>query len=90
MSTIKVKKPLSKELQELGVKNWPIWECDPSTFDWEYDEKETCYFLEGDVTVETANGDSVRIEAGDLVEFPQGLKCTWKVAKKVRKHYKFG
>jgi elongation factor G len=30
------------------------------------------------------------IKAGDLVTFPQGLKCTWQVKKAVRKHYKFG
>ena len=27
---------------------------------------------------------------GDRVVFPQGLDCTWKVKKAVRKHYQFG
>ena len=90
MAEIKVKKPTDEELQELNVKSWPIWECDPSTFNWEYNERETCYIIEGDVTVETEDGKSVRIKAGDLVEVPKGLKCVWKVAEKVRKHYSFG
>ena len=36
---------------ELGIKNWPIWTCDDSSFDWTYDDKETCLLLEGEVTV---------------------------------------
>lgn len=26
----------------------------------------------------------------DWVVFPKGLKCTWKINVKIRKHYKFG
>ena len=89
MSEIEVRKPSEEELDQMGVKGWPIWECDPSTFDWEYSDKETCYILEGDVTVNTPSGD-VHFAEGDLVVFPQGLKRVWKVAKHVRKHYQFG
>jgi hypothetical protein len=60
-----------------------------SQFDWHYDEKETCYFLEGEVTV-TTPWESVEIGKGDLVTFPKGLSCTWHVTKAVRKHYSFG
>jgi hypothetical protein len=28
--------------------------------------------------------------ADDIVRFPQGLKCTWTVSERIRKHYKFG
>ena len=35
-------------------------------------------------------GESVPIKAGDLVEFPAGLRCTWTVHQPVRKHYQFG
>jgi len=86
---VTVRKPTPQELDQMGARGWPIWECEPSTFDWEYDDRETCYILEGDVTVKTDKGD-VRFGTGDLVVFPQGLKCVWSVAKKVRKHYKFG
>ena len=51
---------------------------------------ETCYFLEGDVEVTPEGGKPVRIGKGDLVTFPTGMSCTWKVLKPVRKHYKFG
>jgi uncharacterized cupin superfamily protein len=26
---------------------------------------------------------------GDLVKFPVGLECTWKILKDVKKHYQF-
>ncbi|MCX8037704.1 MAG: cupin domain-containing protein [Candidatus Sumerlaeia bacterium] len=86
---ILIRKPTQEELDSLGVSSWPIWTCEPSTFDWYYDDRETCYILEGEVTVKTPQG-SVHFGAGDLVVFPQGLSCTWTVAKKVRKHYNFG
>ncbi len=86
---ILIRKPTQEELDSLGVSSWPIWTCEPSTFDWYYDDRETCYILEGDVTVKTPEG-SVHFGAGDLVVFPKGLSCTWIVARKVRKHYNFG
>ena len=42
-------------IEELGIKNWPIWSCDISSFDWIYDDMETCLLLEGEVKV-TPNG----------------------------------
>lgn len=85
-----VEKNLSEEkIRELGIKSWPVWECDISTFDWHYDKKEECYFLEGSVVVETDEGN-VQFGEGDFVVFPKGLSCKWKVLKPVKKHYKFG
>jgi len=49
MVEINVEKPSNEKLKSLGVDKWSPWECEPSTFDWEYDEKETCYVLEGKV-----------------------------------------
>jgi uncharacterized cupin superfamily protein len=89
MKIIVEKKISEEKLRQLGVKSWPVWECDISTFDWHYDEKEACYFLEGDVIVETEDGN-VQFGAGDYVVFPKGLSCKWKVVKPVKKHYKFG
>jgi hypothetical protein len=84
-----VEKPTSEKLEALGALSWPIWTKEISTFDWFYDEKEICYFLEGEVIVKTPNGE-VAFGKGDLVMFPQGLKCVWNIKKAVRKHYKFG
>ena len=87
---IEVRKPSEQELERLGVKKWPIWEKEESSFDWHYDERETCYFLEGDVEVRCPDGKKVTMGKGDLVTFPQGLSCKWHIKKGVKKHYNFG
>ncbi|GAB4367393.1 MAG: cupin domain-containing protein [Calditrichia bacterium] len=84
------KNPSESKLNELGVKNWPIWEKEVSEFPWHYDQTETCFILEGKVIVTPEKGDPVEIEAGDLVTFPRGMSCTWKILKPIRKHYTFG
>ena len=91
MSEIKVEKnPLPSTLDELGVRSWPIWTKEVSMFPWSYDEPETCLFLEGEVVVTPDGGAPVSVGKGDLVTFPNGMSCTWKVLKPVRKHYRFG
>jgi len=87
--TIEIRKPLDNELENSGILNWPVWECEPSTFDWTYSEKETCYLLEGEVIVKT-DEETVHFKAGDIVVFPAGLSCVWEVIQPVRKHYQFG
>jgi uncharacterized cupin superfamily protein len=89
MAKITVKKADKQDLDSLGATGWPIWTCGVSTFDYHYDQQETCYVLEGDVTV-TAGDQKVAFGPGDLVVFPQGLDCVWTVRKPVKKHYKFG
>lgn len=86
---IKVRKPSGKELDSLGVRSWPIWEKEVSSFPWVYDMSETCLLLEGSVTVTTDDGESVSFGEGDLVTFPEGLSCTWTIHSPVRKHYSF-
>ncbi|MBM3860816.1 MAG: DUF861 domain-containing protein [Verrucomicrobia bacterium] len=91
MKTITVEHaPDAKRIDGLGARGWPIWEKEVSEFPWYYDEQEICLFLEGDVQVMPDGGEPVRFGKGDLVTFPQGMSCTWKVIKPVRKHYKFG
>lgn len=88
MSEIKIEKPSQEKLKSLNIDGWSPWECEPSTFDWEYDSNETAYVLEGKVKVVTPSGE-VEINKGDLVTFPKGLKCTWKVLETIRKVYTF-
>ena len=90
MGEIKVEKnPSEEKLNELGVKSWGIWTKEESEFPWTYDSTETCYILEGDVVVTPDDGEAVTIGKGDLVTFPKGMSCTWKVRKPIRKHYIF-
>ena len=88
-SGITIERPTPADLAKLQVTSWPIWAKEPSTFPWHYDDEETCYFLDGEVTIKT-NSDEVVVRAGDLVTFPRGLDCVWQIAQAVRKHYRFG
>ena len=86
---ISVERPSEEKLKQLKVKDWPVWTKEAGSFDWHYDDRETCYILEGDVTIKTSDG-SVSFGAGDLVIFPKGLSCQWQIKKAVKKHYRFG
>lgn len=85
---IKVERePVAKTLEELRVSSWPIWTKEVSEFPWTYDSEEICYLLEGEVVVTPEAGEPVEIRKGDLVTFPAGMSCTWKILSPVRKHY---
>jgi hypothetical protein len=87
---VEVRKSGTEAFERDGAADWPIWTCDVSTFDWDYEDRETCYVLEGEAVVRTEDGAEVRFGAGDRVVFPKGLACTWEVIRPVRKHYRFG
>ena len=69
-------------------ESWSIWECEPSRFNWTYDEEEHCFIINGRVTV-IGPDNTVEIEPGDYVIFPKGLKCIWEVHEPIKKHYTF-
>ena len=80
MDEIKIEhNPSPERLKELGVSSRLIWTKEVSEFLWEYDERETCYFLEGDVIVAPDGGKSIEVSIGDLVTFPKGMTCTFKI-----------
>lgn len=84
------RQPSPEHLQQLGVLSWPIWSKEVSEFPWTYGEAETCYILEGEVIVTPQGEEPVTLQAGNLVTFPAGLSCTWKILQDIRKHYRFG
>lgn len=69
---------------------WGIWAKEPSEFPWEYDEKETCYIMEGHATVTDHEGNKVEFRPGDVVVFEEGLECTWNIHETIKKRYYFG
>lgn len=86
---IEIKKPTPEDLEQLGVKSWPVWEKEISRFDWNYESIEECYLLEGKVIVETYDGRKFEFGKGDFVTFPEGLSCIWDIKEPVKKHYNF-
>lgn len=87
ISDIRVSEIDEEEIEKKKVREWSVWTKKPSRFDWYYDRKETCYLVEGKAIVETRN-NRVVIQAGDYVEFPAGLNCTWKVLEPIKKYYR--
>ncbi|MFA5107975.1 MAG: cupin domain-containing protein [Candidatus Micrarchaeia archaeon] len=83
-----VRKPTKEEIQT--AQKWGLWEKEPSSFDWSYDEKETCLILEGEAKVVLPNKEQIHFKSGDYVIFEPGLKCKWVISKKIRKRYLFG
>ncbi len=91
MSAIHIEhQPDEHRLGELGVRNWPTWSKEVSSFPWTYDEPETCYILEGKVLVTPHGGHPTTVKQGDLVTFPAGMSCTWEIQEPIKKHYRFG
>ena len=87
--TVRIEKLSEPDLRRKRVFDWPVWEKGQSEFDWEYDETEQCYFLEGKVVMKTPKGRTFEFGKGDFVTFPRGMRCTWMVREPVRKHYTF-
>jgi uncharacterized cupin superfamily protein len=85
---MKVKKPTQEEIKQ--TENWGTWEKEISEFPWFYDEKETCYIIEGKAEVYKDSGEKICFEKGDWVEFEKGLSCTWKITKDIKKKFVFG
>jgi len=85
---MKVSKPTPEQIAQ--TSSWGTWTKEVSEFPWEYDEKETCYILEGAAEVTSEDGEKITFEKDDLVEFEPGLKCTWKITKNIKKKYLFG
>ncbi|MFC1829134.1 cupin domain-containing protein [Thermodesulfobacteriota bacterium] len=86
---IEIKQPSDRDIENQGIKSWPIWEKEVSRFDWHYSDTEDCYLLEGEVVVETEDGEKVNFGKGDFVTFPKGLSCVWDIKTPVKKHYNF-
>ncbi len=86
---ITVKQLSEQEIQDLAIREWPIWEKGVSEFPWEYGVTESCYILKGKAVVTPEGNDPVEIKAGDYVEFSAGMSCRWTILENIEKHYKF-
>ena len=77
-----------KNKNESDYSSWKVWECEPSIFDWTYEEEEHCFVFGGSVTV-IGPENTVTIISGDYVIFPKGLNCKWEVHSAIKKYYSF-
>ena len=77
------------KLDVLFVDDWPVWSKEVSEFDWSYDQKETCYIICGKAEITPEGEETIIIQEGDMVFFPKGMKCDWKILEPIEKHYIF-
>ena len=88
MEKVIIRKLSLDEIENLGIRNWPVWEKEVSCFNHFYTETEECYFLEGEVTIET-EANQYQLKPGDFVTFMENLSCSWNIKSPVKKHYNF-
>lgn len=88
MSKIIVRKLSEAEIEYRKINAWPIWEKETSRFPYIYDADEECLIIDGEVVVETSEGQYI-IKAGDFVVFKDGLECIWDIKSPIRKYYNF-
>ncbi len=88
MANVIIEKLGKEEIEKRGISKWPIWTKEVSRFDWFYDSEEHCQIIEGEIVIESEEGNFY-INPGDYVVFKKGLKCIWDIKKPVRKHYNF-
>ena len=74
-------------VDELEIKNWPIWTCEAGSCDLTFDDRVTCLLLEGELSVTPNGGEHGEFGAGNLVVFLAGVDCREDVHKEVCKHY---
>jgi uncharacterized protein len=81
------KNPSKATLAEHDVYSWMTWEKEPSTFPWQFTEKELVYVVEGKVKIRPEGSDQVYVlEKGDFASFAPGLRCYWEVTEPFKKH----
>ncbi|HEY9098061.1 MAG TPA: cupin domain-containing protein [Thiobacillus sp.] len=91
MRKIKIEShPDAARLSKLKVDVWPEWKKENSEMLWNYTEDETSYILEGRAVVTPEGGDPVEISKGNLVTFPSGMTCVWKIIEPLHKRYRIG
>ena len=85
MSVI-IRNPTQEEINEASL--WKTWTKGISVFDMNYEQRERCWILEGEVKVR-AEGNNYFFKGGDYVIFRKGLKATWIIKSPVKKKYIF-
>lgn len=88
MNKVVIQKLSRQELEKKGVFEWPVWEKEVSRFPWTYSETEEFYVIEGEVVLETEEGNFT-FKQGDFVTLKEGLVCTWDIKSAIRKYYNF-
>ncbi len=69
------------------TESWEVWKKEASEFPWKYPANEICLILKGSARVRDLEGNVLDFHEGDLVNFPKGLECNWKISRDIEKKY---
>ena len=64
-----------------------LWRCEPMTFEYEFPGDEIFQVLQGSLQVKILGGDTVNLQAGDIVSFDKGMKSTWTIQSSFKKFF---
>jgi uncharacterized protein len=65
-----------------------VWDCTAGKFNWDYGWDEFVMVLEGEAIITPRDGgEALTMRAGDLANFPLGLKVEWHVPKYIKKTF---
>jgi uncharacterized protein len=62
-----------------------VWECTPGSFRWQYHQDETALITSGEALITFEGGSECHLRPGDLVFFPAGSSCIWRITAQIRK-----
>ena len=63
---------------QYGIKSWPIWECEPSKFQWYYADKEICLIIEGQAKISTNKGTFILLKLEIFLSFLRDFSANGK------------
>ena len=64
-----------------------LWRCEPMTFDYEFPGDEIFHIIEGSLSIQLADGDTINVTAGDIISFDKGVKSTWTINNSFKKFF---
>ena len=64
-----------------------LWRCEPMTFEYEFPGDEIFQVLQGNLLIETSDGENIDLQKGDIISFNKGIKSTWTIQSSFKKFF---
>jgi uncharacterized cupin superfamily protein len=64
-----------------------VWRSEPGKWKISYTEEEFCHMLEGSSIIESSEGHSLTVSAGDSFVIARGFVGTWEVVERTTKRF---
>lgn len=71
------------------IAGWEIWECDDPEFRHDYERTVTLFVHRGAAVLTFADGETVDLQAGDVLTIEQGASAVWAISEPIRNSYEY-